>query len=150
MLEHPQLHKLQLCKELKIPPYSWGSNNYSADRHNALKLYEWIMEGFFFSHWRFANTSDGDTAERNARFRFHSASGQFWNPEVFLVCALRLRLIHIDSHTHWFTGFFSHFITPTLRNGHKKYDSRNGSRGKNNSHQKMSSATLGVSRVSPF
>lgn len=105
MLEHPQLHKLQLCKELKIPPCSWRSNNYSADGRDALKLYEWIMGGFFFSHWRFANTSDGDTAERNARFRFHSASGQFWNPEVFLLCALRLRLIHIDSHTHWFTGY---------------------------------------------
>lgn len=51
--------------------------------------------------------------KKHARFRFHSASGQFWNPEVFLLCALCLR--HIDSHTRYdcwilsLNSIYSHF-----------------------------------------
>lgn len=40
ILEHPQLYKLQLCKELNTPLFMRRSNNYSADGHDALKLYE--------------------------------------------------------------------------------------------------------------
>lgn len=57
---------------------------------------------FFFSppevckhiRWRYCR-------KKHTRFRFHSASGQFWNPEVFLLYALHLRLTHTDSHTRY-------------------------------------------------
>lgn len=60
--ECPQLHKLQLCKELKPPPCSQRSNNYSAYRHDALKLYEWNHREIFFP-LKIANSSDGDNVE---------------------------------------------------------------------------------------
>lgn len=93
----------KLCKELKLPSCSWRSNSYSAYRHDALKLYEWNHRFFFpleickLIRWRHCR-------KLLARFRFHSASGLFWNSD-FLLYAL------------WITASFSVSLSLTYQQG---------------------------------